>query len=246
MLDYLFRVSGALQTKRMKIEEVFDLVRHDNEIEIYKVIDGSEILISNQLILRTKFICHRINTLHALACIPPEFGVEFDVRDYGNQLILSHDPFNTDSNSDSFEDYVKHIGSRFALVNVKSERIELKILDLLRGCNVGNFAFLDSSLPMICLLRGNVAARFSEYEPLEYCTAIKDFTSWIWIDCITKFPLTVETYQKLRALGKPLCLVSPDLHNRPAEITIYRSKVIENGFWCDAICCKLDNIIHWI
>ena len=39
------------------------------------------------------FIAHRINTIEELKRIDKKYGVEMDIRDYGNDLILSHDPF---------------------------------------------------------------------------------------------------------------------------------------------------------
>ena len=40
-----------------------------------------------------EYIAHRVNTLIELKKIPKEYGVELDLRDYGERLILQHDPF---------------------------------------------------------------------------------------------------------------------------------------------------------
>jgi hypothetical protein len=37
-------------------------------------------------------ICHRINTIEELKKIPKEYGVEIDVRGYGDKMVLTHDP----------------------------------------------------------------------------------------------------------------------------------------------------------
>ena len=43
-----------------------------------------------------KFIAHRINTVEELKKIPTEYGVELDLRDRGERLILQHDPWTHD------------------------------------------------------------------------------------------------------------------------------------------------------
>ena len=39
------------------------------------------------------YVSHRINTVEALMENPVEYGVELDLRDRGDRLILQHDPF---------------------------------------------------------------------------------------------------------------------------------------------------------
>ena len=40
-----------------------------------------------------EFIAHRVNTIEELRKVPKEYGVELDLRDFGERLILQHDPF---------------------------------------------------------------------------------------------------------------------------------------------------------
>ena len=40
-----------------------------------------------------EIIIHRINNLSKLKYIPKNYGVEIDVRNFKNNLILNHDPF---------------------------------------------------------------------------------------------------------------------------------------------------------
>ena len=44
-----------------------------------------------------KVIIHRVNNSSKLLSIPKKYGVEIDVRDYKNKLILNHDPFKNGS-----------------------------------------------------------------------------------------------------------------------------------------------------
>ena len=40
-----------------------------------------------------KLIAHRRNTLNELLASPTKYGVEVDIRSYGDKLVIDHDPF---------------------------------------------------------------------------------------------------------------------------------------------------------
>lgn len=192
------------------------------------------------------FIAHRVNTSQALADISPVYGVELDLRDFGNELVLQHDPF---KGGQRFEDYLKHYRHNTMIVNVKSERVELKALELLKVHGITNFFFLDSSFPMIITLsrQGETrnAIRYSEFEGMDTVFAVKDRVQWIWVDCFSFLPLNYASYQKLRSTGFKLCLVSPELQGRPDDIPAYASQMVSEGIVFDAICTKVYNIERW-
>ena len=96
------------------------------------------------------FVAHRINTIEELKKIDKEYGIEIDIRDYGNKLILKHDPFiNINENNEELEEFLKYYQHRFIILNIKSERIEYKVLELMRKYNITDYFFLDSPFPMI-------------------------------------------------------------------------------------------------
>ena len=114
------------------------------------------------------YIAHRVNTIKELLKTPVEYGVEIDLRDYGNRLILQHDPF---KKGEDFEEYLKHYNHGTIILNIKSEGIEYKVLELLKKYTVNNYFFLDSSFPMINSLcskgEKNITLRFSEFEGID-------------------------------------------------------------------------------
>ncbi len=193
-----------------------------------------------------QFIAHRINTLAQLEDIPPQFGVELDLRDFGTELILEHDPL---KGGESFEDYLKSYRHNTMIVNVKSERVELKALELLKAHGIANFFFLDSSFPMIINLsrQGETrsAIRYSEFEGMDTVFAVKDRVQWIWVDCFSFLPLKRTSYQKLRSTGLKLCLVSPELQGRPDDIPVYAQQMLREDIEFNAICTKVYNIAKW-
>lgn len=188
------------------------------------------------------YIQHRVNTLEQLTKTSPEYGVEIDLRDFGDRLILRHDPF---GDGEDFEPYLAAYQHRGPMIlNVKSERIELRILDLLAKYSLSNYFFLDCSFPMIRLLssRGErrIAVRFSEFEPIESAMALAGTIDWVWIDCFTKMPLNTASFALLRKHFQ-LCAVSPELQGRPIEsIPNYADELAP--FAPDAICTKVPDV----
>lgn len=182
------------------------------------------------------YIAHRINTRDQLADVPTEYGVELDLRDHGDDLILQHDPF---TGGERFEDYLAEYRHGLMILNIKSERIEHRVLEMIQG-TVEDYFFLDSSYPMIRTLcqqgESKIAVRFSEYEPIESALALAGDVQWAWIDCFTKMPLTDETYDQLKAHFK-LCIVSPELQGRSVE-TIADYAASLSPYPVDAICTK--------
>jgi hypothetical protein len=92
----------------------------------------------------------------------------------------------------------------------------------------------------------NIAIRFSEFESIESIELVKNMVKWVWIDCFTKFPLTIEIYKKIKEFGLKICIVSPELQKHNLDMINEIKKVInENNFEISAICCKEYNIIKW-
>jgi hypothetical protein len=194
----------------------------------------------------THFIAHRINSVQELKQLPIEYGVELDLRDYGNDLILQHDPFMM---GESFEEYLKYYQHGTMILNIKSERIEHRVLDLLKKYDITNYFFLDSSFPMIYSLskqgETQCAVRFSELEGLDTILNMKTKIDWVWVDCFTKLPIDLSIFNVLKTSGFKLCLVSPELQGRDYEIEQYKQVLNAKGIAFDAICTKSYNITRW-
>ena len=193
-----------------------------------------------------KFIAHRINTVEELKKIPTEYGVELDLRDRGERLILQHDPF---KDGEDFEEYLKHYHHGLMILNIKSERIEHRVLELVHKYNVREYFLLDSSFPMIFLLSNegekNIALRFSELEGLDTILSMKGKVKWVWVDCFTKLPIDNKNFKILKEAGFQLCLVSPELQKRESDLADYKDYLHREGVLFDAICTKVYNFSKW-
>jgi len=187
----------------LTIDEIIKEIKQNPTLKYYKVVNSKtdennyeRVKISNDIVLNTQFICHRINTIEELKSVPEIFGVEIDIRDTitttiddkknnkntkntnkkKNQLVLAHDPY-PPSTADSLNEYLKIYKEKTVapiIMNIKSERIEPECLTLLEKNKIQDFFFLDSSFPMIYYMNkknpkktNKFACRISEYEPIE-------------------------------------------------------------------------------
>lgn len=194
-----------------------------------------------------EFIAHRINTVEELKQLPREYGVELDLRDdLSGRIYIQHNPFEP---GEDFEEYLKEYHHGTMILNIKSERIELKILEMLPKYDVKSYFFLDSSFPMIWTLSNqgekNIALRISEVEGMDTARNMAGKVKWIWVDCFSKIPITKEDDDELHALGYKLCFVSPELEGRDEDIEMYRKQIDIEDIRFDAICTKQYNFLRW-
>jgi hypothetical protein len=181
-----------------------------------------------------------------LNTIPPEYGVEIDVRDYNGEVIIEHDPF---IGGLKLIDYIIHYRHSFLIVNVKSEGIENEVIKILGDRLIRNYFFLDSTVPVMVKLgttsKIHIATRVSEFEPLSYANAMSRIASWIWLDCFNNIPIDSREFQDLKNMGYKICIVSPDLQGRGHDIDKYCLHYLQNQMIPHAICAKIQNIESW-
>lgn len=200
-----------------------------------------------------QIIAHRVNTIALLNAIPKNFGIELDVRYHEDELILHHDPFHHHKNPkpENFAEFLKHyqcVGPM--ILNIKTEGVEEKCIELMNEFKIKNWFFLDLSMPYFVkytklaeslTIKGfgpeNLAVRFSQEEPIEYALNFSKKAKWVWVDCFTKLPLDDENYKKLQAGGFNICLVSPELQKHSTDL-IAQFKNQLQGKKIAAVCTK--------
>ena len=186
-------------------------------------------------------ISHRINTLDQLKNTPSNLGVEVDIRSYGENLIMHHDPF---KQGECFEDWLKSYQHGTLILNVKEEGLEDRLLKLMRRFGIKDFFFLDQSFPFLVKTakegERRSAVRVSEYENIQNAMKLSGMIDWVWLDCFSKFPVNNQEVDILRDKGNfKICLVSPELQNKTREDTIiYRKNIKAKGIKVDAVCTK--------
>jgi len=192
--------------------------------------------------MECEFIAHRINSSEQLLQTPTTQGVEIDLRDHGDRLILQHDPF---LDGEDFSQYLEHYNHGTMILNIKSERVEHRVLELINAKGtVQNYFFLDCSYPMIRTLNAEgehrIAVRYSEYEPIENALSLTGHVDWVWVDCFNRMPLDDTSYTLLSAAFK-ICIVSPELQGHPLNRIAEFAAGIRD-YHVEAICTKRPDI----
>ncbi|KTR03511.1 hypothetical protein NS365_18100 [Aureimonas ureilytica] len=165
---------------------------------------------------------HRRNSLAEIDASSVEWGVEIDLRNHGDEILVTHDPFVTDAVS--LETWLDHYRHRFLIANVKEEGMEPQLLALLAERNITDFFILDESFPFIRkhALAGvpNFAVRVSEYESAQTALNLSGLlgetdcrVDWIWADSFTGVPLAEKDNRALKQANYKICVVSPELHH---------------------------------
>ena len=121
-------------------------------------------------------IKHRVNSIKE---INPKFGLEIDISEYNNKLVLAHDHPN--EQSVKLEDFITYVPKNsFLAINSKSVGIEAELKIILSRSKITNYFTFDWPVPSlhkaICHDL-NCAFRLSEYE--------KDIIPncpWVWLD----------------------------------------------------------------
>jgi hypothetical protein len=193
---------------------------------------------------KTSLIAHRVNTIAELRKLPKNYGAEIDIRAWQNRLVLHHDPF---QEGESLEDYLAEYDHGLLVLNIKETGIEDKVLKIVREHEIPDYFLLDVEFPYLYKASHGgeqaIAVRYSEAEGLDTVKQLKGLVDWTWIDVNTTLPLDETSVEVLASFRN--CLVSPDLWDRPEDISIYLKRMEEVKFRPDAVVAKLGNLDTW-
>lgn len=193
----------------------------------------------------TELIAHRKNTIEELKTTPTKYGIEVDIRSFGNKLVIHHDPF---TEGESFENWLTEYRHGTLALNVKEEGLEARLIDLMKSHKIEDYFFLDQSFSFLVkwAFKGEhrCAVRVSEFESMETALSLTGRIDWAWVDYFTYFPLTEEDAWHLQNAGFKLCLVSPELQGLDAAIEIPKLKrlLLDRNIHPTAICTKFPEL----
>lgn len=192
-----------------------------------------------------KLISHRRNTVSELLATDSKYGIEVDIRSKGDRLIIHHDPFVA---GESFDEWIDAYRHGTLILNVKEEGLEARLIALMQSKGIADYFFLDQSFPFLVKWskagEHRCAVRVSEFESIETALTLAGKVDWVWVDCFTRFPLTEHDARSLKDAGFKLCLVSPELQGRDANVEIPHlvSLLKERNIAADAVCTKRPNL----
>lgn len=163
------------------------------------------------------------------------YGTETDIRDYHGKLLISHD---IPTGQEMFFSEILKIANNYAItqgepltlaLNIKADGLASGIKQELANYPALDCFVFDMSVPdMLSYFSEDIPTftRMSEVEPqpawLEHATGI-------WLDAFSSEWYSTDLIQHLLNNGKRVCLVSPELHQRPHLALWERIKSLKNS-----------------
>jgi len=154
------------------------------------------------------------------------YGVETDIRDANNDLIIAHDPFPKEIL------YLERILEMFRsknytfplALNIKSDGLAERLQALLKTYEIENYFCFDMSVPeglQYQRIGLKVYNRLSEYEtqPFVYQDA-----KGVWLDEFHGEWFDKDTFKNFNDTSTQICVVSPELHGRDYKVRWERLK----------------------
>jgi len=192
-----------------------------------------------------EIIIHRINTIDELNKIESKFGTEIDIRAWGSNLIINHEPF---QDGEKLIDYLDEYSHGTLVLNIKEAGIEDEVLRLVRErSHLKSYFLLDVEFPYLYSASNNgeknIAVRFSEVESIRIAERFVGAVDWVWIDTNTIFPVDESNKDTLDQFKK--CLVCPERWGRSKDIFDYRRRMDLINFKLDAVMTSLEYFPLW-
>jgi hypothetical protein len=170
------------------------------------------------------------------------FGIETDVRDYCDTLVISHDiPSGNEVKFDEFCNIYKLSNSNQILaINIKSDGLQRKIKESLINYNINNFFLFDMSIPDSIQTYKQQLPFFCRQSEYEQKPSLYNEASGVWIDEFKSHWITENTIKMHLENNKKICIVSPELHNREYEDVWLHYRLIEKNLKIDSLMICTD------
>ena len=142
------------------------------------------------------------------------FGTETDVRDQHGALVVAHDPPGPQAMPWA-EVVAMFEGTGLPLaVNVKADGLAPLLKRAFAGTTIDWFAF-DMSGPETVRFAREDLPFFTRHSDIEPEPVLYAAAQGVWLDAFDSDWFGPEEVSRHVALGKRVCIVSPDLHGRP-------------------------------
>lgn len=176
-----------------------------------------------------RFLAHRgvwsdkseQNTIKALvAAVEAGFGIEVDIRDRFSDLVISHDPPN--SQSLTLEDLLIESNKMEILgkshpclaLNIKSDGLVNSLSELLRKYHIIDYFCFDMSGPETVRYSKSNLKFFTRQSEIEERCLLYERAHGVWLDAFDVEWRTPRIIDEHLAQNKELAIVSPELHGR--------------------------------
>jgi hypothetical protein len=172
---------------------------------------------------KTKKLIYPSNSLEALSFSLKRLnGIETDVRDQNNHLVISHDLPEEESLllEDLFSFYRRFKGHTTIALNIKCDGLSFLLSNLIERYQIKSYFTFDMSLPetiKYCQAGLNFFLRYSDLEqsPMKATPFLYSKCSGVVVDQFNyELPLVLKYrfVTKLLDDNKSICIISPELH----------------------------------
>lgn len=142
------------------------------------------------------------------------YGTETDIRDIQGKLVISHDMPRGDEIT--FEEVLQIMDGRNLplALNIKADGMAEEILRLLKQYNHTNYFTFDMSIPDMVMQLKTELIVFTGLSDILSPAVLLDQAKGIWLDCFNSDWYDSKLVDTYLEIGKPVCIVSADLHKR--------------------------------
>ena len=147
------------------------------------------------------------------------FGVETDLRDLNGDIVISHDIPNPEMEIITFDNFLKlycEFDTKETLaLNIKSDGLACLIKQKLNEYRVSNYFVFDMSIPDMLSYKNISLNFFTRHSEIEKKPCLYEESLGVWLDQFYSSWFSENDIKKHHANNKKICIVSPELHNRP-------------------------------
>lgn len=160
---------------------------------------------------------HQKNTMEALTLALKEgYGLETDVRDLNGELVISHDMPQT--GAIPFEELLTHYKqnnfSSTLAINIKSDGLQQKLLELLTKHSIEKYFVFDMSIPDTLGYLKNGAKTYCRRSDIENHPELTRITQGVWLDELKSEWINEHVILTESKTTQSVCIVSAELHGR--------------------------------
>jgi hypothetical protein len=144
------------------------------------------------------------------------FGLETDVRDFNQKLVISHDMASFESMDFELflERYLQFGKETHLALNIKSDGLSVLLKEVLNKYEIENYFVFDMSVPDTKSYLVNNMKTYSRQSELELEPIFYNDVNGIWLDAFDGEWYSLELIQAHLNLKKSIAIVSPELHGR--------------------------------
>ena len=142
------------------------------------------------------------------------FGIETDIRDHEQRLVISHDPpRGSEVDLLDFMNLVSKMRAPLAL-NIKADGLASLLVNIMRSFTAVDWFVFDMSVPDMLLYAQQQIPFYTRLSEYESPPILLDEAKGVWVDSFNKNWVDISSLLDLSTKGKQVVIVSPELHKR--------------------------------